>query len=207
MNSDEKYYKKCRELIEKRVDWGNVDKWTHKHFRKLSELVYKDTGTLLSHNTLKRFWGRVSYKGGASISTKNALSQFLGYKNWNDFLSQIFNVVVDDDEIIIDDKKSGKRNYKVIYLIIFTGLVISGFTFLFINKFSNKKKNIPDNLLFKCINCKDFAPHHFELVYNLKGLKAKKIVIQPDFLRPQRISSDSGRFTYVYLLPGFAKAH
>ncbi|MFW6222932.1 MAG: hypothetical protein ACOC3T_04895 [Bacteroidota bacterium] len=79
--ADSTYYKRCCDLIEKKINWEDSSHWTHNHFKKLSAQIEKETGTKLSHNTLKRFWGRLNYKGKQSPYTKDTLAIFIGYEN------------------------------------------------------------------------------------------------------------------------------
>jgi len=60
---------------------------TPRDFTALSELIKKRTDKTLSLSTLKRFWGYVSTDDDYSPSafTANALSQFVGYRNYEDF--------------------------------------------------------------------------------------------------------------------------
>lgn len=202
MNSEDKYYQKIRQKIETKLQWGNSDEWSHNHFKKLSEHIYNETNTLLNHNTLKRFWGRVKYSGGQSISTKDTLTQFLGYKGWTDFLFKEYSIV-NEDQIVIQNKlpNSGRSKY-FIYAVL--ALLVIFLALLSIILLSRAK--IPDNLEFTCDNMVDYAPHHFELSYKLNGFRHENIEIAPDFLQTQKINTDSGLLSYVYLLPGYAKA-
>ena len=86
--STHKLIQKCLLLIEKKLDWGSSDNWHNDVFIELSEKIQSETHVLLSPTTLKRVWGRVSYKSAPSISTLNTLSQFAGYSNWRDFKSK-----------------------------------------------------------------------------------------------------------------------
>lgn len=46
----------CLRAIEKKLGWGQSDKWSSYDFDKLSEAIFQETGTKLSANTLKRIW-------------------------------------------------------------------------------------------------------------------------------------------------------
>ena len=77
--------KACLLQIEEKLGWGNSAQWHNDVFIELSEIIQKETKTLLSTTTLKRVWGKVNYTNAPSISTLNTLSQFAGYTNWRDF--------------------------------------------------------------------------------------------------------------------------
>jgi len=79
---------KCLRQIEKRLGWGPSKEWHNEVFNELSEAIHQQVDVMLSPTTLKRVWGRVSYKSRPSISTLNALAQFAGYENWRAFKNQ-----------------------------------------------------------------------------------------------------------------------
>jgi hypothetical protein len=76
---------RCRRLIEEKVGWGSGEGWATQNFERLSELIAGQTGVSLSVTTLKRVWGRVKYESAPTTTTLNALVQFAGYENWQQF--------------------------------------------------------------------------------------------------------------------------
>ena len=83
--TDYKLVEECLVQIEKKLDWGTSKNWHNEVFNELSDIIQKETKTLLSSTTLKRVWGKVDYKNAPSISTLNTLAQFAGYSNWREF--------------------------------------------------------------------------------------------------------------------------
>ena len=201
---EEKYYLHCRYLIEKKLEWGKSEKWSHTHYVKLSKLIDEETGMLLSHNTLKRFWGKISYKGGQSSTTKNTLALFLQYNNWNDFLEKEFSVFPEEtpQENFVPPHKIRKWLWisLPVFLIILSGL-------FFFSQYNEKDIYIPDNIRFEVLNPVDYAPHHFKVKYDFSNFPPSDIIIKPDFLQPNSVSNDSGSISYAYLMPGFGKVH
>jgi hypothetical protein len=78
--------KKCLGLVENQVGFGPVDQWTHRNFESLSKEIELKTGTLLSVSTLKRVWNS-NFKRLPQKATLDAIVQFIGYKDWFDFVS------------------------------------------------------------------------------------------------------------------------
>lgn len=74
-----------KRLFEEKTGWGNSDLWRNQDFLELSDLIFGQTGTALSHVTLKRIWGKVRYESLPHTSTLNTLARFLGYQNWREF--------------------------------------------------------------------------------------------------------------------------
>ncbi len=102
MQNDKVLLTHCCALIEKKLGWGESERWTNADFEVLSEKIQVETGVSLSTSTLKRLWGRVRYSSTPQAATLNALAQFAGYPSYRDFaLSQ---------EQTIDPKKAAFKN-------------------------------------------------------------------------------------------------
>lgn len=85
MQVDEQAFCHCRKLIEVKLGWGESKGWTNADFETLSEKILTETGVSLSTSTLKRLWGKVSYKSVPQVATLNALSCFIGYESYREF--------------------------------------------------------------------------------------------------------------------------
>lgn len=79
---------KCRNLIEEKLGWGDSEDWSTQDFEKLSAQILESTQVQLSVMTLKRIWGKIRYDSKPTVTTLNALSQFLGYESWRAFKQQ-----------------------------------------------------------------------------------------------------------------------
>ncbi|MFO7672029.1 MAG: hypothetical protein R6W31_20405 [Bacteroidales bacterium] len=87
MTQEHEYIKKCLNLIEGQFQWGPRKDWTTYNYSRLSLEVKEASGITLSTRTLRRLCS--NYKGyKPQTATKNALSIFLGYKDWEDFKNQ-----------------------------------------------------------------------------------------------------------------------
>lgn len=75
---------RLREQIEKMV--GRKMR-TPRDFTWLSEVMEERTQQKVSATTLRRFWGYVNEGVSASQYTKNVLAQFLGYADFEEFVS------------------------------------------------------------------------------------------------------------------------
>ncbi|MEM8762219.1 MAG: hypothetical protein AAGD88_00295 [Bacteroidota bacterium] len=95
--------KTCLTQIEKQLGWGDSAKWPSANFEHLSDKIFESTGVQISHNTLKRIWGRIPYTSKPSISTLNAMALFLGYENWSAFIA------FEKRKFITDQKQEEKR--------------------------------------------------------------------------------------------------
>jgi len=79
---------KLKTQMESQLQWGKSTTWSNYDFEKLSEQIAEKTSVSLSVSTLKRIFGKVNYKSEPSLTTLNALSQFLTYDDWRDFLTK-----------------------------------------------------------------------------------------------------------------------
>ena len=82
---DDAHIRKLRDEVENHLQWGSSANWGNYDFEKLSEAIAEKTNVRLSISTLKRFFGKVKYDHAPSLTTLNALSEFIGYADWRDF--------------------------------------------------------------------------------------------------------------------------
>ena len=81
----EEHIQNALALIEVRMGWGKGEGWTTQDFEVLGEQIGAKTGVHLSTITLKRLWGRVKYSSAPSLTTLDALAQFIDHESWRDF--------------------------------------------------------------------------------------------------------------------------
>jgi hypothetical protein len=81
-NDEQLHIRACLEAIEAKLHWGSAANWGNGDFQKLAGLIADATGVALSVSTLKRLWGKVSYNHTPSLTTLDALAQYLGYADW-----------------------------------------------------------------------------------------------------------------------------
>lgn len=79
MSDQQHHIDRLKQQIEAKVAWGGSAQWTHQDFDQLSERIWEATQTKLSATTLKRLWGKVSYRSQPATNTLDALAQFVGY--------------------------------------------------------------------------------------------------------------------------------
>ncbi|PCJ97631.1 MAG: hypothetical protein COA50_04105 [Flavobacteriaceae bacterium] len=85
MDIDKAHIKSCLKLIENKLNWGSGENWSTKDFQNLSEKIQEETNVTLSVATLKRIWGKISYTSSPTITTLDALAQFVEFENWRTF--------------------------------------------------------------------------------------------------------------------------
>src|ERR1700750_460490 len=77
-----------KKRIEQKLGWGDSTSWVNQDFIALSKKIQEETGSAVSHMTLKRIWGKIKYEGLPQVYTLNTLSRFAGYESWRDFTVQ-----------------------------------------------------------------------------------------------------------------------
>jgi hypothetical protein len=74
--------------IEAKLSWGSGLDWSTRDFEQLSVQICERTGVQLSVVTLKRVWKKIEYAGKPTITTLNALAEFVGAQSWQQFKQQ-----------------------------------------------------------------------------------------------------------------------
>ncbi|MFC1563421.1 hypothetical protein ACFL6G_00730 [candidate division KSB1 bacterium] len=215
------FIEKCKALIEEKLNLTDSSEWRQRDFEYLSELIFEETSVLLSISTLKRIWNS-GYEGTPHTGTLNALSVFLGFKNWHDFkkaLTEDLNNVKTNhvkirflgriQEFIAELRRKDIPVYrnKVVLTVILFLITIPLLSYTLINKiyspfdhndikFSSRKvitSGVPNTVIFD---------------YDVSSVDSDSIIIQQswDTRRRAVISADNHQCTSVYYYPGYHHA-
>ncbi len=76
--------------IERKLRWKRFSTWTDNEYKRLGNLIYKETLIAISAQTLKRLFGKIKYKDDYTpqTATKEALARFLKYDDWDSFVKE-----------------------------------------------------------------------------------------------------------------------
>lgn len=191
---------RLRKELEKQLDWGPVTEWHSSIFTELSDRIFSKCKIVLSPVTLKRFWGVVKYEGSPSISTLDALCQYLDYENWRAFRLS---------------KPGWKKKRKT------TGpsfskkslYVTAGFfsALLVILLVSNKSSDTPvvfDAISFSSRPVTNSYPNSVVFDFDIKEVDADSLYIQQywDQTKTIGINRNQGQATGIYYFPGYFRA-
>jgi len=182
----------------KNLDWGTVDKWHSSMFSELSQKVFESTEVQLSPSTLKRFFGIIKYQGTPSITTLDALSQYLGFENWRDFKLT--------KQSKFTSLKEG-LSHKIIYSFIgfFAALV---FIIFIANKAQSPSVSLPSDIAFSSRPVTNTYPNSVIFDLDLKSINTDSLQIQ-QYWDPRKtisIRKDQKQATGIYYFPGYFKA-
>lgn len=199
-----------KKKVVKKLNWGDPALWGNNDFIRLHEILFEETSFNISIQTLKRLLGKVKTERNYSPhpATKDALSIYLGYNNWNHFLS----------ESSYNYKKEKKRHFpfgtikhgkKIIIGLL---LLCLGLLFYYLFSYTPLLTKMPNNNLDIEIETgeKNYPSQIMHFSYkNFPSLKDTFFFIFDDDNYPQQypITSKNGLFTHKYDFPYFYKPY
>jgi hypothetical protein len=205
---------RCREMIEKSLNWGNSENWTNQDFENLSEKIFEKTQVRLSVSTLKRIWGKVRYDSSPTPATLNVLARFVGLENWRSFQqSQEPSVSPRATEPAEPVKpiSQPKKSYRWVAVM---GVIIIGAISIYAlvkgkapvtEKSESKGTADTVNVLFTARKVTDDLPNSVVFTYDASGFNADSVFIQQswDPRRRQKVSPTGREHTSIYYRPGY----
>ena len=193
---------KCLLQIEEKLGWGSSAQWHSEVFFELSETIKLSTNVLLSPTTLKRIWGKVNYKSAPSISTLNALAEFVGYENWREYKNAYFTKKPNWIERKIHPNLKVIVPSAAILALIFISL------FSMIGNTNNLNNIDVSKIEFSCYPVVEDVPNSVVFDFNLNGVKSDSLYIQQfwDETKTIKINSNQKQATGIYYYPGYFRA-
>jgi hypothetical protein len=181
------------------LGWGEVDQWSTRNFKELSDSIFERTSIQLSISTLKRFLGKVAYQNNPSAATLDAIALFLGYQNFADFCHR--NTVVPKKRKQVSvQKKSLVFVFSTIVLVAMLGVLA------FIGL--PKSEIDPSQVAFSIRKVDIGLPNTVVFQYDVSGVNAKVVEIQQDWdpSKRHRVNPKKKVFTHYYQYPGYYNA-
>jgi len=204
MSYEDSYIRKCRNLIEQKLAWGDSGNWRSQDFDTLSERIFEETNISISSSTLKRIWGKVKYESSPNLATLNALVLFIGYENWRAFTSHGQPEVELSAEPLEEISKKPIKNIHLIFAGI--ALIVS---FLGFWAFKKKSEAVNfHNLVFTSKPVTVGIPNTVIFQYDAAKSNADSVFIQQSWDPKLRVKVDKNlhQFTTTYYHPGYYKA-
>ena len=219
-NEDFIFLERCISLIQEKLEWGSPEKWTNNNYERLHALISEKTSVDISITTLNRIFGKKYTTSkdyyNPQLATKNALAQFLDYKNWNEFKLKNENLIQQvgvqtssqpQDELnsfshtdAIDKKRT--VSFKALLIIINTILFcIIGVSIYYYNRNTLKPEFtfVPETLTA-------FSNTTIGFNYDISNLKAKNVLIDLDnILYP--LPKDKNYFSNFFQFPHYYHIH
>ena len=152
----------CCQLIAVRIGDKQISEWTNGDYVNLSRALARKTKIRLSESTLKRIFGKSKTSGRYSPqkATRDALAQFVGYKDWEDFeLRDTTHTEVELPKIVSKDfvpesRRKGQSLWLMVALFLAFAFML---TIVVYNGAWRKKEFLEVNL--HCLNPEGLTPH------------------------------------------------
>jgi hypothetical protein len=192
---------KCIRIIENKLKWGKSAQWQHAEYKRLSELIYKETGILISNSTLKRVFGKIKSNRIPQLETRNALAKFAGFDDWNTFESR------NSEKNRINSLKNPRFRKIAAYVIavLFVGLLT---VYVFIGRNQNNMHLIQKkvDVQFSSHVIAASSPHTVIFNYNIKGIGDSVFIDFDDEYHEveyEHLLEDKNTISHFYRLPDY----
>nr|WP_293294681.1 hypothetical protein [Allomuricauda sp.] len=181
------------------LSWGEVDQWSTRNFRELSDLIFERTSIQLSISTLKRFLGKVAYQNNPSAATLDAIALYLGYQNFADFCQKNTEIRKKSKQRFIN-----KRSLVFVFSILVLVGILSVLAFIGL-----PESEIDSSQVAFSIRRVDVGlPNTVVFQYDVSGINAEMVEIQQDWdpSKRHKVNPKKNVFTHYYKYPGYYKA-
>ena len=209
MLTDKQPLQYCKEIIEKKLDWGSSEQWQSVDFERLHQQIFDETGVSLSASTLRRIWGRVKYAHLPSTTTLDALAKFAGYEHWRAFMKlTALKDTASETAVSLPVKTAFRYKPFFVRIVLITGILLVTSLMIW-----SALKQGP-----KPINAADYSfssrplvhtiPNSVIFTYNADASSTDSVYIQQSWdPRRRKLVDKHGReHTSIYYEPGFFRA-
>ncbi len=179
------------------VGWGKINDWHSSMFEEFSDKVFHVTGVKLSVPTLKRFFGVVKHEGTPSITTLDALSNYVGFENYRDFKTKT----------PVTTRKISLKPGRSVYLMIGFAVAIV-VVFLISNRNPEVIVNASEFTFSSKVLSREF-PNSVVFDFTIpEDIRTDSLHIQQywDPTRTVTISKEQNQATGIYYYPGYFRA-
>ncbi|MVN20750.1 hypothetical protein [Mucilaginibacter arboris] len=207
MYKDEVLLQRAKKLIEAKLGWGGSKNWVNQDFIALSKRINEETGSSVSHITLKRIWGKVNYDGLPQTYTLNTLVKFIGYDSWRDF------IVKNDESMVSAELQTeaepgpvinGRVNKRASLILMF---IVVGLSFATFKLVRHKTPNPVEYTFSSHTTLNAGIPNSVIFDYDATKAPDDSVIIQQswDTRLQRKVSKNDHQTTLIYYFPGFFK--
>ncbi|MVM30873.1 hypothetical protein GO755_12595 [Spirosoma sp. HMF4905] len=208
MVSDSTDLLRCKQLIERKLDWGASESWTSVDFENLQQRILEETSVSLSASTLRRIWGRVDYQHLPSNTTLNTLAQFAGYSDWRTFIKSQAPTDLPPTPVERLPVEPVRPTINWVKLSWIAGFVVA-IILVGIVAFDQKQSQLnADQYSFSSKPLTRSIPNSVIFTYNSSASPTDSVYIQQswDSRRRTLVDKDAQTHTSIYYEPGFYRA-
>ena len=208
--SDQELVKRCLKDICGKNGFHDVSAMTQRDFELISQEIATATGILISVSTIKRLL-HGNFSRIPQTATLNAISSYMGFKNWQDYKNSIHNGTrIKTSETQIDDHFKTKKGYDVFQFswkwmagVAFVAGIIIFFSFI---KVSSKRSPDYEKAQFAVKKTTgNSIPNTVIFNYNIDDVNADSFFIQQSWDKTRRVQIYKHRYTLtdIYYEPGY----
>ena len=211
--SEAENLERCKKTIEDKLNWGSSATWLNYDFEKLNELIFAETNIQLSVSTLKRIFGKTSYRSSPSLTTLNTLARFIGFTDWRDFTQSSMSPEYVREMASVPENLPNQvvtvkpQSRYLIYGLI--GLIVTIALIVFIIGRQNDKPDT-SKYVFKADKIvTDGVPNSVVFTYDATAaqLKDSVFIVQTwDITRKKMVDKNGHHHSAIYYYPGYFKA-
>lgn len=189
-------HKRLQEELLKYLSWGPVTEWHSSMFTELSEKIFDKCQIMLSPATLKRFFGVVNHDGLPSITTLEALAQYIGYKNYRTF------------KLSIPGRRSYGTSLPKKSLYVSAGFLIALVIIVVIGTKLPEDPKLLETINFSSRPVTNTYPNSVVFDFDLKNISSDSIHIQQywDVTKTVILNREQKQATGIYYFPGYFRA-
>ncbi|ELR70245.1 hypothetical protein C900_03930 [Fulvivirga imtechensis AK7] len=196
MEPEKRYIEACKEAILTKMDWSEKVDIVQRDFEYLSDSIYEKTKVRLSAATLRRIWMN-QYQSLPQVKTLDALAEFIGYGNWQQFTRAAQQQ---------DQTTPAKTIWELVKLPALLILLAALVSFALIALLPNSNP-LPDGMvsLDPAEDIHDGVPATIGFNYDISEVENKEVFIELSWNPYERTKLDSEHhfYTGVYYYPDY----
>lgn len=201
--SEQELVKRCLYEIFQQNGYLEPQQLLQRDFETIGQRIAEKTGILISISTLKRLL-KGDFARLPQIATLNALSTYLGYKNWQDYRS------VHQSHGLNPNGKNQIRKGKIPRVLLFSSILGLLLLWIIASHTRLKHSNIPfepAEFSVKKVTENDL-PNTVVFHYNIDGIDADSFFIQQSWDKNRRVRVFKSHYTLtdIYYEPGYHTA-
>ena len=191
----------CAKIVEK-LKWKDSNDWLYSDFESLSELIYNQTKVRINARTLRRLFRKEKSVVvlNPQINTKNALAQFLGYKDWADFI--LMSIPNTEDT----KRKVSSFTFSSWLWVTFIGILALGVLLFLLFQHDKEQTYDYKNTIFKADKTVGNYPLSVKFTYHVDNIQDNLYFSQALNSKKIKLNPADTQIIYSYKVPGMRTA-
>lgn len=177
--TEQELVKKCLGDICQKNGFDDITAMTQRDFELISQKIDEGTGILISVSTIKRLLNG-EFSRMPQIATLNAISTYLGFKNWQEYKTSVQHPVIQPPETTRSTVTNRPRSFSINWKwagIIFVAIAIIVF-FSFINLSTAPARGYEKAQFSAKKTTENAIPNTVIFTYNIDDVNADSFFIQ-----------------------------